>query len=133
MLALATDAEQTKRVVRIELWDAATWQKVATLEGHHAGVLAVAFLATVALGNDDDDALARQPMPSEPPQSLAHIFRERARARQVEAELHRARHLVDILAAGTGCADKAFLDLAVIEKQVTVNRDQHSASRRMAW
>ena len=44
------------------------------------------------------------------------LLRLQISAREIEAELHRARHLVDILAARAGCSDKAFLDLILIKE-----------------
>ena len=41
-----------------------------------AGVLAVALLGTVLLGDDDDDAVARQPLPGEALQANADIVRQ---------------------------------------------------------
>src|SRR5260370_25778301 len=57
-------------------------------------VLPIALLRAVALGGDDEDAVARQPPAGQPLRPLAHSFRQRGRMAQVEAKLHRRRHLV---------------------------------------
>ncbi len=49
--------------------------------------------------------------------------------REIEAQLHRGRDLVDVLSAGAGGADKAFLDLAVIEDDIAYYRDHGAAQR----
>jgi WD40 repeat protein len=59
LLAVGTESGQADNKVRIELWDAATWQKVATLEGHTQRILALAFSAdgrSLVSGSQDTSA-----------------------------------------------------------------------------
>src|SRR5262249_17960777 len=77
---------------------------------------AAALLRAVARGGDDEDAVAGQPAAREPLGALAHSGRQRGRMAQVETQLHRRRHLVDILAARAGGANKTLLDLAFVEQ-----------------
>src|SRR5215831_4904596 len=80
-----------------------------------ARVLAVAFLGAMALGVDYDRALAGEPPAGEPLEPRAHVLGKARRAAHVEAKLHRARELVDVLPAGTGRADEMLLELALAD------------------
>src|SRR5690348_3827162 len=66
------------------------------------GVLAVALLGAVALGGDDQDAVAGKAATGEALQALAHRLGQAGRAADVEAELNGGGELVDVLAAGAG-------------------------------
>src|SRR3954451_528112 len=79
------------------------------------GVLAVALLGAVALGGDDQDAIAGQAAAGEALQALAHGLGQAGRAADVEAELDGGGELVDVLAAGARAADEALLQLALVE------------------
>src|SRR3977135_3997437 len=46
----------------------------------------------------------------------------------LKAELHRARHLVDVLPARPGSADEAFVDLALVENEPFGDRDHQRSS-----
>ena len=59
----------------------------------------------------------RQPSSGQPLQPLTHIGRQRRRVAHVEAQLHRGRGLVDVLAARSGGAHEGFVDLRRIERQ----------------
>ena len=72
-------------------------------------VLAIALPGRGALGRDDDDAVIGQPLAGKALQLFPHILGKVRRMANVEAQLHRGRDLVDVLSAGSGCADKAFL------------------------
>src|SRR5690242_482582 len=74
-------------------------------------VLAVALLGPVALGGDEEHALLAEPSAGQPLQPRADVARQRRRAADVEAQLHRRCQLVDVLPAGTGGAHEALLDL----------------------
>src|SRR5690606_34304345 len=76
-----------------------------------ARVLAVALLGAEALGGDHQHALRGHPPVAARKQALAHRLRQRWRAGDVEAQLDRRRHLVDVLAAGTRRADETLHDL----------------------
>src|SRR5215831_959554 len=80
-----------------------------------ARILAVALLGAVALGVDHDHALAGEASAGEPLEPRAHVVGKARRAARVEAKLHRARELVDILPAGTGRADEMLLELALAD------------------
>src|SRR5437588_7478501 len=62
------------------------------------GVLAVALLGAVALGGDDQDAVAGQAPAGEAREALADRLRQARRAADVEAELDGRGELVDVLA-----------------------------------
>jgi hypothetical protein len=92
-------------------------------------VLAVALLGAEAAGGDHDDAVLGQAAAGEARRPLAHLRRQGRGTGEVEAQLHRGRELVDVLSAGAGGADKAFLDLAVIEDHIAYYR-YHGAAQR---
>ncbi len=79
---------------------------------------AVALLGAVSVGADDDLALQREAPPRQRSQPRAHIAWQVGIAVQLEAQLHRGRDFVHVLPAGTGCADEAFLQVALIEAKV---------------
>src|SRR6185312_9632523 len=60
---------------------------------------AVARLVAVLLRHDDDDAVLGQAVAGERHQANGDVIRQRRRASRVEAQLHRRRHLVDVLPA----------------------------------
>ena len=53
--------------------------------------------------------------PGQPLQPLAHAFRQRRRAADVEAQLDRGLDLVDVLPAGAGRTHEAELELALVQ------------------
>src|SRR3954447_14381312 len=79
------------------------------------GVLAVALLGAVALGGDDQDAVAGQPAAGQLLEALAHGLGQARGAADVEAELDGGGELVDVLAAGAGAADEALFKLPLVE------------------
>src|SRR3954469_1731098 len=81
-----------------------------------AGRLAVHRLRAVLPAVDDQDALGREPLAGERDEPRLHLGGQRRRP-DVEAQLHRRRHLVDVLPARTRRADEALLDLALVERQ----------------
>src|SRR5260370_2752189 len=64
-----------------------------------ARVIAVALLRAMALRVDHQHALAGEPPAGEPLEPRAHGLGQARRAAHVEAQLHRARKLVDVLPA----------------------------------
>ena len=75
-----------------------------------AGVGAVLLLRAEASGLDDDDAVLGGALAGELDASARARRSDRPAAlRGVEAQLHGGRHLVDVLAAGTGRADEVLL------------------------
>ena len=76
-----------------------------------------------------DGAVVDDPLPRETAQAVAHGDAEMLRVlRQQEAQLHGARHLVDVLAAGPGGADEFPLQLLVGDRDVL--RDDNERHRR---
>src|SRR6266566_2864759 len=86
----------------------------------------VAFLGTVALCRDHQHAFLRQATAGEPREAHPHRLGQRTRMAQIEAELHRAGHLVDVLAAGARGADEAFFQLALVQGEVVADRDHRT-------
>src|SRR3954447_25113208 len=80
------------------------------------GRLAVHRLRAVLAAVDHQDAFGREPLAGERDQPRLHLGRQR-RPVDVEPQLHRRRHLVDVLSARTRGADEALLDLALVERQ----------------
>src|SRR6266849_176887 len=83
-------------------------------------VLAVALLGAVALRGDHQHALARQSPAGQPFKPSAHIVGQALRAAHVEAKLHRARELVDILPTRSRGADEPLLELALVDADALV-------------
>ena len=83
-----------------------------------ARVLAVARLTREALGEDDDHAVQRRARAGELDQLDRHIVGQARRAARVEAQFDRARHLVDVLPARAGGADKSLDDLALVDEEI---------------
>src|SRR5579872_7080427 len=81
------------------------------------GIVAVAPLGAMALRDDDEDALAREPRAGEPLEPGPDVARQRWRAAHIETQLHRGRQLVDVLAAWTRGAHEAFVDFALVNGQ----------------
>ena len=77
------------------------------------GILAVARLGAMAVGVDHEHALAGEPFASEAFEPRAHVLGKARRAAHVEAKLHGARKLVDVLPAGTGGANEVLLELVL--------------------
>src|SRR5690242_1924401 len=50
----------------------------------------------------------------------------------IEAQLHRACHLIDVLSTGTGGADKALADFGVVEDEPIGDRDHRVCGKRLA-
>src|SRR5215831_5085064 len=92
-----------------------------------ARVLAVAFLGAMALGVDHDHAVAREASAGEPLEPRAHVVGKVRRAAHVEAKLHRARELVDVLPAGPRRADEMLLELALAD----ADRRSYADHRRL--
>ena len=78
---------------------------------------AIAVLCAMLVGADHDLAVERQPAPGKLLQPCAHILRQHRVAVDVEAQLHRGGHLVDILSARPGRADEAFLKVALVQRE----------------
>src|ERR1700720_3210228 len=78
-------------------------------------ILSVALLGAVTLRHDDQNAVAGEPAARQPFQPHAHVGGQRGRAAHVEAQLHGARELVDVLAARPGSAHEALLQLAFLD------------------
>src|SRR5215471_2929876 len=76
---------------------------------------AVALLGAMALRGDDQHAVAGEALAGKPLEPRAHPVGQARRAAHVEAQLHRGGELVDVLPAGPRGADKAFLELALVD------------------
>src|SRR3954469_3109863 len=92
------------------------------------GVLAVALLGAEALGLDHDDTVLGHALPCEPGEAQRGILRQRQFAR-VEAQLGRGRDLVDVLPARAGGADKADLDIVLVDDEIA-GYPQHDGTIR---
>src|SRR5262245_26128372 len=95
-----------------------------------ARVLTVAFLGAMALRVDPQHALAREPAARQPLEAQAHRIGQVERAAHVEAQLHRARELVDVLPAGARRSNEAFIELALVDGDAVGDADHRHA---IAW
>src|SRR3989440_10848428 len=75
-------------------------------------IAAVPLLGAVAARDDQDRALRGEPSTAQGAQPGLDATRERRTALEIEAQLRRGRHLVDVLAAGTGAAHARERQLA---------------------
>src|SRR5947207_12969212 len=76
-------------------------------------IAAVPLLRAVAARDDQDRALRGEPSTAQGAQPCLDATRERRTALEIEAQLRRGGHLVDVLAAGTGGAHERERQLAV--------------------
>src|SRR5688572_5222917 len=83
----------------------------------------VLLLAAELLRFDDDDAVGGDAVIAQREQPLAGGRRQRARARGVEAQLHGARDLVDVLAAGALRADRREVELRLGDRHAAVHSE----------
>ena len=95
-----------------------------------ARVLAVARLGAMTLGVDHQHAVARQPPAGEALEPGAHIVGKALRAAHVEAQLDRARELVDVLSARTRGTDEVLLELALADADRTGDADHRESITR---
>src|SRR5262245_24009238 len=84
---------------------------------------AVLFLGAKAASLDDDDAFLCSSLSGKFYGSLAHTLRQAGRIPRVEAQLYGGRHLVNVLAAGAGRADKALFEVARMDDDIVGNND----------
>src|SRR5260221_5148843 len=78
----------------------------------------VLLLRAKTLRLDDDHAVPCHPPPGKAGEALVLRTAQRRATGGVEAELRRARHLVDVLPARTGGGDAIELDRAVVDRQM---------------
>ena len=64
---------------------------------------------------DDQYPLTGDSLPGEPDQPLAYLLGKRSGVADIETQLHRGRHLVDVLPAGAGRPDESLPDLVLVE------------------
>ena len=95
-----------------------------------ARVGAVALLGAVALRGDDEHALAGEAVAGEPLEPRAHAVGQRRRMAHVEAQLHRAGDLVDVLPARPGGADEALRKLAFVDADAVGDADHGQPESR---
>ena len=108
--ALAPRARRNlRRLARPGRLARARQQRAQTLEG----VIAVALLRAETVGLDEQDTVPCQPSPRDLTEALLHRGLEGRRIGYVEAQLHGARDLVDVLPARSPCADKAEVYLLI--------------------
>jgi hypothetical protein len=93
------------------------------------GIAAIEFLAAEAVCGDDQHAFAADALAAQHAQAIEYRGMQRYRSRDVEAELHGGRDLVDVLATRAGSADEGKLDLALVERDAGGN-DYHAPSVR---
>ncbi len=73
------------------------------------GVLTVLFLSAVLAGMNYEKTFFSYSLTRQAYETSSNVFRQRGRIAYMETNLHGSGDLVDILAARTGRADKAFL------------------------
>src|SRR5690606_39272022 len=88
-----------------------------------AGVGAVLLLRAEAAGLDDDDTVLRRALPGELDGPFADPFGHPRRIRRIEAELHRRRDLVDVLAAWARRADEVLDELVLADRHARGDLD----------
>src|SRR5471032_2732175 len=81
------------------------------------GLATVALLGAVIARDDENFSIADQAVAGQRAQARLGAFIERRATGQVEAQLRRGGHLVDVLAAGTGAAHETDADIAVRDEQ----------------
>src|SRR5690606_19388736 len=93
------------------LLECAAYQRKKTLDG----VGTVFLPATMGLRLDDDDAFAGATSVVQGLDPRLALVRQ-CRAVDVEPQMTRARHLVDVLSAGALCPDHGQFDVALIDE-----------------
>src|SRR5262249_60539278 len=83
-----------------------------------------------ALGIDHQPAVAVDPPAGEALEPRAHVVGKALRAAHVEAQLDRARELVDVLSARTRGTDEVLLELALADADRTGDADHHRTITR---
>src|SRR5436189_2399727 len=74
---------------------------------------AVVLLGAVVARDDEDRALGGEPPPAQGPEARLDSVRERRAAREIKAQLHRGRDLVDVLATRAARAHERQRQIAV--------------------
>src|SRR5262245_43322876 len=97
-------------------WDRGDGCALRELDKPVEGVLAIALLGAETLRGDNEHAVAGKAVTGEILHALPDRLGQRGRMPHVEAKLHRARKLVDVLPARARGADKSLLDLVVIDR-----------------
>src|SRR5205823_219048 len=97
------------------------------VEQAFARVLAIALLGAMALRADHQHALAREASAGKPLEPRAHVVGKARRAAHVEAKLHRARKLVDVLPARARGADEVLLELVLADADGRGDADHRRA------
>jgi hypothetical protein len=85
-------------------------QRLEAAQSHPA----VALLRTRLARLDDEDSVFRDTPARKLDQTLADRVRQGRRVSDVETQLDRRRHFIDILAAWPGCANEAELQFALV-------------------
>ena len=78
-------------------------------------VLAVPLLRSEPPGLDDQHPCDAHPPPRQPDEALPHVIGQRPGIPDIEPELDRRRHLVDVLPPGPRGPTEPFQDLAFVE------------------
>ncbi len=94
-------------------------------------VLAVFELGTISARLEHQDAIARYFLSRELAQPFPNLLRQGLRFPDVEVELNRRGHFVDMLAAGSAGADEAQLDLPLIDLEP--GSDLYHTYKDTAW
>src|SRR5215472_3827956 len=97
-----------------------------------AGLAAVLFLGTMIARDDEQRPIGGDAPSAESAQPRLDVRVERRAAREIEAQLYRGRHLVDVLAAWPRRAHEGPGQLAVRNCQVRVDRQWHGGAMRAA-
>src|SRR5262245_46824824 len=84
----------------------------------------------MAVGVDHEHALAGEPAAGEAFEPRAHVVGKARRAAHVEAQLNRARKLVDVLPARAGGASEVLLELALGDADRRGDADQRRPAGR---
>jgi hypothetical protein len=86
-----------------------------------ARISAVLLLGAEPAGIDDKGSLPGNPAAADAQQPPANILGQGSGIDDVESQLDRSRHAIDILAAWSGGPDEFFLDFVLIQRNVFIH------------
>jgi hypothetical protein len=83
------------------------------------GIAAILFLRPMPTRDEQDAAIFVETLTRKSSQSSLDALLERTSSGEIEAQLHRGGDFVDVLAARTGRADEALLEIGVWDLDLT--------------
>src|SRR3546814_16118864 len=92
--------------MRISDWSSDVCSSDLQIEQARARIFAVALLGAVALGAEHQYAVCGDPAIATRQQARAHRLRQRRGLRNIEAQLHRGRYLVDVQIGRASCRER---------------------------